>query len=209
MQVTTGLRSILSLPAVYTAFQHLMGARKGWRTLARDYLKVQPGEVMLDVGCGPADILAYLPAIDYYGYDISPDYILSAESRRQPGQTTQFHCKLFGDDDLAQLPACDVALLSGVLHHLDDDEAEQLVNRILQALRPGGRLVSIDPCYASLQSPIARKLIDMDRGRNVRDEAGYRALLVPHFAKSTVKVVHRRWIPYTHCITLSFRSGQA
>lgn len=200
MQITSGIRSALSHPAVYTAFQTLMGARSGWRRITSNYLRVQPGETLIDIGCGPADVLDYLPeGIDYRGYDISPEYIARAKARH--GDRGRFFCKEFDETDVANTPKCDVALMSGVLHHLDDDDAHHLLGLIVLALRPGGRLITIDPCWTPRQNPVARFLIERDRGRNVRDERGYRALVTEHFAEARVEVVHKSWVPYTHCYT--------
>jgi hypothetical protein len=55
-QVTSGIRSLLSSPIVYTAFQNLMGARQGWVDFVQEFIRVKAGEALLDVGCGPADI---------------------------------------------------------------------------------------------------------------------------------------------------------
>ena len=85
----------------------------------------------------------------------------------------------------------------GVLHHLDDDTARQFMSVASAALKPGGRIYTVDPCYAPGQSPIARFLISRDRGQHVRDVEGYRALPRGLAAEVTGTLVHRAWIPYT------------
>jgi len=198
MQITSGIRSVLSNPTVYTAFQNLMGARAGWSRLVHDYMKVSPGDVILDLGCGPADILDYLPAVAYWGFDISPEYIAMAS--RKYGNRGHFHCKLFDENDLEELPECDVVVLSGVLHHLDDDDANFLLTLASRALKKGGRLVTVDPCLIPKQHPVARYLINKDRGQNVRNEAGYKSLVENGlFSNVEISVVNKAWIPYTHC----------
>lgn len=197
MQIDSGLRKILSHPAVYTGFQNLMGAHSGWKRITDQYLKMQPGESLLDIGCGPADVLDYLTEVDYWGFDISQAYIDRAKVRF-PGRG-HFHCKIFEPSDIDNLPLFDAALLSGVLHHLDDDEANALVDLIARALKPMGRLVTIDPCFHPGQNPVARFIISRDRGRNVRTESEYRALVSRHFKNVHLQVVHKAWIPYTHC----------
>lgn len=201
MQITHGVRSILSSPAVYTLFQNLMGARSGWRKITEDYMEAKTGHIVLDIGCGPADVLDYLPQVQYWGFDISPEYIEQAS--RKHGSRGRFYCKLFERSDLDELPKVDVALLSGVLHHLDDGDAHELLDLVAMALKPGGRLVTVDPCLSPDQNPVARFLIERDRGRNVRDEAGYSDLVQSRFADSRVEIVHRAWIPYTHCFTVN------
>lgn len=204
MQITSGIRSVLSNPTVYSAFQYLMGARSGWSRLVQDYMNVSAGDVILDLGCGPADILDYLPAVDYWGFDISPDYIATATQKY--GDRGNFQCKLFDSLDLEKLPACDFVVLSGVLHHLDDNEASLLLALASRALRKGGKLVTVDPCVTPKQNPVARYLIDRDRGQNVRAEASYKSLVKGDLFNSIdVTVVNKAWIPYTHCYMVCVR----
>lgn len=46
-----------------------------------NYVKPFPGMKILDLGCGPEDILAYLPDVEYWGYGISEAYIAQAKTR--------------------------------------------------------------------------------------------------------------------------------
>lgn len=196
-QITNGVRAILSLPWIYSSFQYLMGARSAWPAFVNEYVHPFPGAKVLDIGCGPADILDYLPEIEYWGFDISQTYIDHAI--RKFGDSGQFFCKILTEKDLEVLPRFDVVIMCGVLHHLDDAAARQVVSLAKSALRPGGRLVTIDPCFAEGQNPIARLLISQDRGQNVRVRAGYQALVESVFSDVRIEVRHKVWIPYTHC----------
>lgn len=196
-QTTSGVRAVLSSPIMYSLFQNLMGARSGWTRFVARYVRPVPGDHILDLGCGPADVLDYLPAVDYWGYDISAAYI--AQARQRYGDRGHLHCKLLTRADLDQLPRFDVVIASGLLHHLDDDIAEELVSLAHAALKPGGRLVTIDPCLVPGQNPIARFLIERDRGRNVRGQRAYTAIASTVFDQVAVEVRHKAWIPYTHC----------
>jgi len=196
-QINTGIRAFLAHPVVYSTFQNLMGARRGWRNFVTNYVKPQVNMRILDIGCGPADLLDYLPPVEYWGFDPSESYI--AHARTRFGQRGNFRSGMLTEAALKGLPTFDIAVLSGVLHHLDDTEAVALLGLAFRALSPNGRLVTIDPCLAPDQNPIARLLINADRGRNVRDEAGYRALLGQVFVEHRVVVRHKLWPPYTHC----------
>ena len=195
-QVTTGIRAMLSHPLVYEALQSLMRADKGRAGIVRDYVRPFPGMRILDLGCGTAEILGSLPTdITYVGYDMSPEYIAAAQ-KRFAGRGT-FNCRLLEQAEVATLEPFDLVLGIGVLHHLDDATARQFMSVASAALKPGGRIYTVDPCYAPGQSPIARFLISRDRGQHVRDVEGYRALPRGLAAEVTGTLAHQAWIPYT------------
>lgn len=196
-QITSGIRSVLSIPFIYSSFQYVMGAKSIWRYLANDVMQIKSSDYVLDIGCGPADLLAYLPAqVTYWGFDISEEYIQKAKRRyREKGH---FVCKLLEPSDLETLPKFDKVVLTGVFHHVDDKMAHDIVKLAYSALKEGGQMVSVDPCFAPEQNKLARFLISKDRGQNVRNESGYRMLVHNVFKTVQSQVVHRAWIPYTH-----------
>lgn len=196
-QTTSGLRAVLSHPRIYSSFQSLMGARKFRTNFVSRYIRPFPGMTLLDVGCGPADILAYLPEINYWGFDISEDYI--GKARRSFGHRGHFHCKQLQVDDLDRLPQFDVVLAIGLLHHLDDEVALDVLRLAHRALRTGGRLLTVDPCLDPSQNAISRFLVSKDRGQNVRNKTGYAALAGAVFGDFSAELRHQAWIPYTHC----------
>ena len=198
-QNTTGLHSLLSSSAIYRHFQNLMGAQASRAAFVRDYVRAPANANVLDVGCGPADILDFLPTdVNYWGFDISPRYI--ADARARYGERGQFHAKEFEPSDIPSLPPIDVVIATGLFHHLDDAAAEILLRLMHHALKPGGRLVTLDGVFVPAQNPIARWLISMDRGQHVRTESQYRALFSTAFAATQITIWHRAWIPYTYCL---------
>lgn len=196
-QITSGLRAVLSSPAVYDTFQRVMGGHVGRTDFARHLVRAKAGARILDVGCGTGDLLAYLPdGIDYHGWDISSDYIAAARSRF--GDRGRFTAGLLGECDVVAEAPYDLVIASGVLHHLDDDEARRFAALARLAVRDGGRFVSIDPVIADGQHPVARFLITRDRGQHVRTGEAYTALVRGTFTEVTGVLRHRRWVPYTH-----------
>ncbi|PBA31089.1 methyltransferase [Mycobacterium intracellulare] len=196
-QVTSGVRAALSHPVVYEAFQRIMGAKRVREWIVRDLIRPLPGMRILDLGCGPAEILAYLPNdVAYKGYDMSAEYVAAAKAKF--GGRGTFHCRLLEQTEAATLEPFDLVMGIGVLHHLDDHTARQFMTLAKTGLAPGGRVVTLDPCYAPKQNPIARFLISKDRGQHVRDEAGYRTLAEGVFTSIKGAVRHQVWIPYTH-----------
>jgi SAM-dependent methyltransferase len=202
-QTTSGLRSLLSNPLVYDAFQSVMGASRGRRFFVDEVIRPGKGARILDIGCGTADILGFLPpGVEYWGYDISPEYIESARSRF--GSRGVFQCGNLEVTGLAALPPMDAVLGIGVLHHLEDEEAIRFFRLGKEALAPGGRVITIDPVFAAGQNPLAKYLISHDRGRNVREAEGYRRLASEVLPTVRGTVRHTRWIPYTHWIMECF-----
>lgn len=194
-----GIRQLLEIPQVYSALVQFVGGQAR-KTYVREYVRPRPGDRVLDIGCGPADILDDLPAdIDYTGFDASASYIESA--RRRFGERGQFHCRMVSRELLREFSQFDLVLANGVLHHLDDEQAIDLLSLAKSALNSGGRLITLDGCIVPGQSRIARFLLDRDRGRFVRDEPAYVALANTVFGSVLSHIRHDLMrIPYTHII---------
>lgn len=196
-QVTSGIRAIFSNPTIYSVFQNIMGAHGVRTTLVEEFVRPISGSSILDIGCGPADILAYLPEVDYCGFDISDTYIVRANKRFS--QRGRFCCQELTHADVDKMPKVDIVLALGLLHHLDDESAIGVLRLASQALKPGGRLLTFDPCFDAEQNFVSRFLVGIDRGQNVRTGEGYVAIASAVFESPRFEVRHRAWIPYTHC----------
>jgi SAM-dependent methyltransferase len=200
-QEGSSVKSLLERPALYQLFSRVVGAESSRDTFVKTYVRPRAGDQILDVGCGPADILDHLPGVNYFGFDISPSYIESAT--RRYGDRGRFFCERVSEARafLEREGRFDIVLAIGILHHLDRQEALDLFALARRALRPGGRLVTLDPCYAPGQSPVARYLASRDRGRFVRTEEAYRELAGAEFPGVTASVRHDLLrMPYTHII---------
>ena len=204
-QINEGIRSVLGLPLVYKLFKLAIGRPTRYRAFIDEHVHAKAGDRVLDIGCGTADILELLPDVDYTGFDVSPEYIASA--RRRYGERGNFRCERLDASTSCERGQYDIVLALGVLHHLEDDEAVKLCTLAREALRPGGRFVSIDGCFVDGQSPVARYLLRRDRGRNVRTEDGYRQLAQPVFPSVTSLVRHDLLrVPYT-LVTMTCRAA--
>jgi len=205
-QVTSGIRKILSHPFVYDGLQLMLGAKRLRQVYVSSYIKPDKQSRVLDIGCGTSEILEFLPtSVDYHGYDLSPTYIYAAE-KRYGGRGT-WHCDSVMDLQLDDFGAFDIVMANGVLHHLEDREAQKLSEVAFRALKSKGRLITIDPCFDDGQNPIARFLISRDRGQNVRDAEGYVALIKPHFDSVELFTRHDLLrVPYTHAIVVATKA---
>ena len=195
------LRSILSHPTIYKLFSSMVGAWNSQSTFVNEYVRPRPGDRVLDIGCGPGNILDHLPEVDYFGFDFNPSYIESAT--RLYGQRGKFFCQRVSEtkEFLERPESFDIVIAVGILHHLDDTEADHLFEIANRALRKGGRLVTFDGCYVEGQSRLAKHLLSHDRGQFVRDAAGYEHLACQRFDEVKVSIRHDLLnIPYSHIV---------
>lgn len=198
-QITNGLRAVLSHHWLYDIFQSLMGAHRVRYQFSTTFIRAYPGSRLLDIGCGTAQILEYLPeGVDYWGYDINPAYIAAA--RTKFSKRGQFSCRFLEESEVTGMMSFDIVIATGLLHHLDDDNARNVLHLAKLALKSGGRFVSFDPVFVVDQNPIAQFIISRDRGQNVRTPEKYRNLALTVFSQVKGLVRHRIWIPYTHWI---------
>jgi arsenite methyltransferase len=122
------------------------------RGLVREALGAQPGEMILDVGCGPGFYCAEL--LDevgtdgsVVGVDSSPPMLELASRRCEGHDNVTFH-----EADATSLPVDDAgfdgAICVQVLEYVPEVAAG--LRAIHRALRPGGRLVVWDVDWATL-----------------------------------------------------------
>ncbi|NJP08454.1 MAG: methyltransferase domain-containing protein [Leptolyngbyaceae cyanobacterium RU_5_1] len=198
-QTTRDIRSILSIPAVYRLLQNVVAGSSAYVGFVQEYIRPHPGDRILDIGCGPGDILSYLGDVEYVGFDENPSYIESAKARF--GDRATLYCSRVSTETLEQKAYFDIVLAVAILHHLDDMEALQLCELARIALKPSGRFISLDACYTQDQSPLARWIISHDRGQYIRTQEEYIKIASQVFSNIRVSIRHDRLrIPYTHII---------
>ena len=194
----SGLHRILDRAGVYGALQSLLLRKDGRSRYVREFVRPFPGCRILDIGCGPGDILAHLPQSvgEYSGFDMNPGYIEAA--RRRWGARGRFICEKVDTATLKEPESYDIVLANGIVHHLGEAEARQLFDIAYRALRPGGRLVTYDNVHIENQHWFARWLISRDRGRAVRTREGYEALARGRFESIESALLHDTLrVPYT------------
>lgn len=191
------LRSLLARPSMYRAFGGLVGASRARHVFVTEHVRPRHGERVLDIGCGTGELVEHLTGTDYDGFDASAEYILAARAR-YPG--IRFSCERIAAG-VARPASVDLAIASGVLHHLDDDEALALLRLASVSCRAGGRLITLDGCFVAGQSPVSRTLLSWDRGRFVRTPDEYLRLMRSVFPSVAAVVRHDLLrVPYTHFV---------
>lgn len=182
-EINNGLRSLLTNPGLYVLFGRLMGFSEKYRMYIDRFIKPLPGIRMLDIGCGPATILNFLPFdVNYFGYDINPFYI--AYAKKKYGHRGTFHNQRVSEMILDHSEPFDVVLADGLLHHLNDTEAFDLFRIAKKTLKPDGFMVTVDPAIVDNQKLIDKLITSTDRGQHIRYPEGYKII-----AESTFSVV--------------------
>jgi cyclopropane fatty-acyl-phospholipid synthase-like methyltransferase len=182
MQCDSGLLGWLKVPFVYNAFQAAVGATALRRRLIENRVRAKPGDKVIDIGCGSAPTLQWLPAVEYIGLDINPDCIALAQ--RTYGSRGTF---IVGTPqsvrDHPRFKGADIVIAVGVLHHLDDEEAEQCIRFAYDVLKTEGRFICHEACWTPNQGAISKYIMSTDRGRNIRTEQQYRQLAAKAFKR--------------------------
>ena len=190
------MRSLLEFPSLYKLFWTLVGGPHRNSVLINEYVRPSEGDRILDIGCGPGTMLPYLPRVEYIGFDVNRRYINAA--RMSYGDRGTFICERVGAYSLRRPSYFDIALAVGVLHHLDDEEASRLFLLAHAALKPGGKLVTLDGCLLADQSRAARYFVSRDRGQFVRTREEYLQVASPVFPDTVASIRHDMLrIPYT------------
>lgn len=192
------LHRAVTVPAIYQAIQLALGAHASRQRFVDEFLRPEAGMRLLDVGCGPATMLPYLPRLSYTGIDLNQRHIAYAQ-QRFPGRGT-FICgdvtqslDVGGDYDLVDI--------SGLLHHIDDAGASALLANCLSRTKSGGRVVTIDPVRVPNQRKIAAWLMALDSGLQIRTPERYLSLGQGLGATLRSYVLHDGLrVPYDHFV---------
>lgn len=129
---------------------------------------------VLDVGCGTGDALKYLDGFDsYLGVDTDEVAIAAAKKRWGHNPNVRFEARTLRAEDIVDLAPTGV-VLSGVLHHLTNAEAEGVL-RLAAGSPRLARIVTSDIVF--LPGKLFNNVMAMmDRGRHCRDPDAYAAL---------------------------------
>ena len=129
---------------------------------------------VLDVGCGTGDALKYLDSFEsYLGVDTDEVAIAAAKKRWGHKPNVRFEARTLRAEDIIELAPTGV-VLSGVLHHLTNAEAEGVL-RLAAGSPRLVRIVTSDIVF--LPGKLFNNVMAMlDRGRFCRDSDAYASL---------------------------------
>jgi SAM-dependent methyltransferase len=114
-----------------------------WRTLCDSFFQhyVPAGSTVLDVGAGYCDFINQIKADRRIAIDLNPD------TPRYAGEGVEVYLHRLEDlGKVLETGSIDLAFASNVFEHLRGPDALlEVLTAILQALRPGGRLLIMQP----------------------------------------------------------------
>lgn len=203
MQDDSGLKSVMTLSWVYQQFQNGVGAKRLRKWLSDNCWRLKGGEKVVDIGCGPAVILDFLPRdVQYFGFDISEEYISSARKRfGDRGTFIVGTAEDFEGNPDKRLSGADLVLCNGLLHHLEDVEAVKVLQLSRDILNPAGKLVCMEPTFLVHQGALSKWIMSRDRGQNIRHEKEWKELLGQVFNRFTTNIATGLLrIPYAHIV---------
>ena len=146
------------------------------RRTIREYLRKSEDQRVLDIACGPGAFSVLFDADVYVGVDINQRYIEYAQ-RQYKGTFHVMDARHieFSDDSF------DGVLVYGLLHHLDDDDAREVLKGVARVLKPSGRALIIeDGPSESRLNVVGHLLHRIDNGHFIRSAEEYRTLMNVH-----------------------------
>ncbi|HUW59906.1 MAG TPA: class I SAM-dependent methyltransferase [Candidatus Bathyarchaeia archaeon] len=131
-------------------------------------------DVLIDIGCGTGMAMDRLGNFaEYHGFDTDPRALRRFQQRVLPNNVHLYNAAVTAADLDRIQPT--KAILIGLLHHLPDDKAAELLSMLARCptLR---RAITLDPTFIEAK-PVNTLLCRLDRGRHVRSRPQYEALI--------------------------------
>jgi ubiquinone/menaquinone biosynthesis C-methylase UbiE len=165
-------------PSVFSFLRRILENNyKGEKRVIAEEMRVSKGERVLDVGCGTGDFSILFGPETYTGIDINARYIEFARNR----YARKFLVMDAGRMDFTD-QSFDYVLVIGLLHHLPDDAASNVVKDASRILKPRGKALIVEDIPTGSNLNLLGKVVhSLDRGSFIRKEEEYRRLFQKHF----------------------------
>jgi ubiquinone/menaquinone biosynthesis C-methylase UbiE len=185
--------SLAAWPSAFDLLRYLLeGGYRGHRSVWVNELSLRTG-LIADIGCGTGIHAMQFTADAYVGVDLSVDYVTAA-ARKYPAYQ-------FMAADAMQLPfkarAFHTIMISGMLHHLSDDQVNRVLSEAERVLEHDGTLI----VWEDIPSPSAWNVVGhiihrLDIGRFIRRPDAYRTLLEFHFDVQSTRIFRSGFMDY-------------
>lgn len=188
-QVSHGVRKILEVPWVYNFFQRSIQKKSIWADIFEREISLDvDSSRILDIGCGPGNLLAEegmkIDQSKFVGIDPSQDYV---DHATELFPAARFLTGTVRSVDLTE-ETFDLIIIAGVLHHVDDQEAMEIMTFAHAHKSNKGLILSLDPVFFSGQNVFARWMALADRGQNVRTAKSLEGLWRGALASSDIQI---------------------
>ncbi len=192
---------ILRISFVYRTYQFVVIKKSTYKFIYQNIFKTDENSIVLDCGCGPAQYRKLIQSKKYIGIDFNPKHIQAAK-KNHPNDT--FYEGDLSKFDFQTIEKFSDILLFGLLHHLNDENAKNLINKLINQLKSNGKIVAIDPLYVEKKNfydSFANFVASKDQGNFVRQENEYRSLVDSKLATVETKIYKNLLrIPFYHHI---------
>jgi SAM-dependent methyltransferase len=167
-------QAILGRPFVYNRLRPLVegGIDTG---PVYERLASGPSDTLLDIGCGTGDALNHVSSFaEYVGFDVDEVAIRFARKHHGGRRGVTYEVRRCERSDIERIDPT-LILMSGLLHHLSDQEAIDLLAsaKVARRLR---RIVTLDIVFLPGEH-VSNFLARLDRGRHCRSEEEYERLV--------------------------------
>lgn len=155
-----------------------LGSERRLRETTADLARLQPGEAVLDIGCGTGTLTLVakrrVESGRVAGVDAAPDMVETARRKAErAGLAIDFQVGL-----MQSLPfpdrSFDVVLSSLMLHHVPAEIRPQGFTELRRVLKPGGRLVAVDfrpPAHGGkrhlVQMLLGRRMVEINLAEHI------------------------------------------
>ena len=146
----------------YDAAIALMTREKRWRSDLLKLVAPQPGDRIVDIGCGTGTLAIALkegePESEILAVDPDPAVLEIAQTKARTAGADIHWFEAMGDelDGFAALQGCDKIVSSLVFHQCPMEIKQAIAAQMHRLLRPGGQLFIAD--YGEQRSPLMRML---------------------------------------------------
>jgi SAM-dependent methyltransferase len=168
--------SLLEIPSVYSIVQFIfgIGGKKLKHKMLQDTIELLPHtKRLLDVGCGPKSPLGAFGLLPL-GADLNYKYI---DKYKKATEASGVVCSV---DSLPFKNASFLGVWSrGLFHHVADDVAKKGILEMIRVSDTDGYVVILDALLPKSHwwNPLAFLIRKMDRGKYMRNEYSFEALL--------------------------------